>query len=79
MSLAPPHMSRGELEVETYSVSVAFSPDGKRLASGGWGGTGNILDAQSGEEVLTLRGHSDQVCNVSFGPGSRSPTTDSED
>jgi hypothetical protein len=49
--------------------SVSFSPDGKRLALGSMGSTVKVLDAQTGQEVLTLKGHTESVVNsVSFSP-----------
>ena len=47
---------------------VAFSPDGKRIATASIEGTAKIWDAVSGQELLTLRGHSDKVWGVAFSP-----------
>jgi len=52
---------------------VSFSPDGKRIVSGGGpdnfgSGEIKIWDAQTGQETLTLKGHSDTVNSVSFSP-----------
>jgi hypothetical protein len=50
--------------------SVAFSPDGKRLASaaGRDDRTVKVWDAQSGQEALTLKGHIGPVSSVAFSP-----------
>jgi WD40 repeat protein/serine/threonine protein kinase len=51
------------------SVNVAFSPDGRRLATGGEGYTVKIWDVEKGGEPLTtLRGHSKEVYAVAFSP-----------
>jgi WD40 repeat protein len=48
--------------------SVAFSPDGKRLASVSGGKTVQVWDVETGQEVLTLDGHADKVDGVAFSP-----------
>jgi WD40 repeat protein len=50
-------------------VNVAFSPDSRRLATGGKGNTVQIWDLEKGgEPPTTLRGHSKEVYAVAFSP-----------
>jgi WD40 repeat protein len=53
--------------------SVAYSPDGKRLASGSWGGPMapsevRVWDAQTGQKLLSLQGHRDPIWSVAYSP-----------
>jgi WD40 repeat protein len=48
--------------------SVAFSPDGKTLASGGGDNTVKLWEVSTGTELRTLKGHSGAVFSVAFSP-----------
>ena len=51
-----------------YIYSVAFSPDGKTLASGSWDDTVRLWSAETGSWLRTLKGHSRMVAGVAFSP-----------
>lgn len=51
-----------------FVTSVAFSPDGQRLASASADGTVKVWDAAAGKELLTLKGHLHVVASVAFSP-----------
>jgi RNA polymerase sigma factor (sigma-70 family) len=55
--------------------SVAFSPDGKLLASGGGErgkfGTVKLWDLATGKQIASLEGHADLVVSVAFAPDAR--------
>jgi WD40 repeat protein len=46
--------------------SVAYSFDGRRIASGSSDQTVRTLDPNNGKELRTLRGHADRVLSVAF-------------
>ena len=58
---------------------LAFSPDGKWLATGGWDRTIKLRDAATGEERLTIFGHEGFVLDLAFSPDSHSLASASED
>jgi WD40 repeat protein len=58
---------------------VAFSPDGRRLASGAWDHTVAVWDADSGERLLVLTGHSGEVNAVAYSPDGRRLASGAED
>jgi WD40 repeat protein len=67
------------LKGHTFQVAaVAFSPDGKRLATAAFDGTAKVWDAATGQETLTLKGHTVGLNSVVFSAdGSRLATADS--
>jgi WD40 repeat protein len=59
--------------------SVAFSPDGKTLASASRDGTVRIWDVASGKEMATLRGHKNVVFTVAYSPDGKTVASGSWD
>jgi WD40 repeat protein len=70
-------------------TSVCFSPDGQRLACGGgrlddpqnehWVGEVEVWNARTGQQLLTLKGHTLSVTSVCFSPDGQRIATGSED
>ena len=64
--------------IEAYSerlYAVAFSPDGRVIATGGGGGpedaTVRLWSVETGARLLTLEGHTDTIFSVAFSPDGR--------
>jgi WD40 repeat protein/serine/threonine protein kinase len=63
----PRHTFRAH--VPLVAMTLAFSPDGRRLVAGGEEeNTVKIWDVQTGQELQTLRGHSGDVWAAAFSP-----------
>ncbi len=60
-------------------LGIRFSADGTRIASAGADQTAEIRDADSGTQVMTLRGHIGSVNDISFGRGGTTLVTASSD
>jgi len=74
------HLERMTLRGHVGEVdSVAFSPDGQRIATCSWDRTVKVWDAASGKELLTLKGHKSNINSVAFSPDGRRIVTGSND
>ncbi|HEV3256611.1 MAG TPA: serine/threonine-protein kinase, partial [Gemmataceae bacterium] len=60
-------------------LSVAYSPDGKYLASGSTALAAKVWDAANGQELFRLEGHANQINGLSFSPDSGRLATASAD
>jgi WD40 repeat protein len=70
------------LEVEGQRGMVygaAYSPDGRYIATAGDDRLVRIWSADTGKELLTLRGHNDGINRVAFSPDGRALASASED
>ena len=57
---------------------MGFSPDGKRIVSGSADHHLKVWDAQTGKELLTLTGHTDELNRVAFSPDGKHLVSNSD-
>jgi WD40 repeat protein len=60
-------------------MNIAFSPDGRRLATGGEKYAVQVWDVETGKELQTLAGHTGDVYSVAFSPDGRWVASAGED
>ena len=58
---------------QNWVYAVAYAPNGKRLASGGWDGSVSIWQAHDGRLIQTASAHKDIVLAVTFTPNGKTP------
>jgi len=59
--------------------SIAWSPDGKFLASGSYDNIIKLWDLSNGEQIRTFRGHTERVLSIDFSPNSKNLISGSKD
>ncbi len=68
------------LQGHTDSIrSLAFSPDGRLIASGSNDKTIKLWDVETGREIRTLQGHTDSIRSLAFSPDGRLIASSSND
>ena len=58
---------------------LIFSPDSKRLISGGKDGTVKLWDVESGQEIFSYKGHPGDVTSLTIGADGRNLITTAND
>jgi WD40 repeat protein/DNA-binding SARP family transcriptional activator len=62
-----------------WFTAVAFSPDGSRLAYGGGDGSAGVYSLRTGEQLVSLPGHTTSIWQIVFSPDGRNVVTAASD
>ena len=73
------HIPRNRMTHDGRVHSVAYSPDGKTLASGSGDQTIKLWDVTTGKERATLKGHTGMVLSVAYSPDGKTLASGSPD
>ncbi len=67
------------MEFDEHVTSVAYSPDGSRVASGAVNGTIYVWDTVTGDRAATLEGHESEVRSVAYSPDGQTIASGGDD
>ncbi|UCH59174.1 MAG: PD40 domain-containing protein [Anaerolineales bacterium] len=70
---------RKVLQDDSEIWSVAYSPDGKRITTACWDNTAQVWDADSGQRLFMLTGHTESVNGITYSPDGKLIATASDD
>ena len=63
----------------TYFTSVAFSPDGSRLAFSAGDGSAGVYSLRTGQQLVSLPGHTTAIGQIAFSPDGQDVVTSAAD